>query len=68
MTQTAATHLLELDHISLSFKGVKAVTDISFRVATGGDLRLDRPQRRRQEFAAECHQRRVSGPGGAYPF
>nr|BFE97484.1 hypothetical protein GCM10020185_80200 [Pseudomonas brassicacearum subsp. brassicacearum] len=35
MTQTAATHLLELDHISLSFKGVKAVTDISFRVATG---------------------------------
>ncbi|WHS62735.1 ABC transporter ATP-binding protein [Pseudomonas sp. G2-4] len=35
MTQTATTHLLELEHISLSFKGVKAVTDISFRVATG---------------------------------
>ncbi|WP_335944268.1 ABC transporter ATP-binding protein [Pseudomonas sp. G166] len=35
MTQTAAKHLLELEHISLSFKGVKAVTDISFRVASG---------------------------------
>jgi branched-chain amino acid transport system ATP-binding protein len=35
MTQTAATHLLELDNISLSFKGVKAVTGISFRVAAG---------------------------------
>lgn len=35
MTQTAITHLLELEHISLSFKGVKAVTDISFRVVAG---------------------------------
>ena len=35
MTETATAHLLELEHISLSFKGVKAVTDISFRVATG---------------------------------
>ncbi|BBP64748.1 ABC transporter ATP-binding protein [Pseudomonas sp. Cab53] len=35
MTNTVATHVLELEHISLSFKGVKAVTDISFRVATG---------------------------------
>jgi len=35
MTQTAATQLLELDNISLSFKGVKAITDISFRVAAG---------------------------------
>ncbi|WP_024619220.1 ABC transporter ATP-binding protein [Pseudomonas kilonensis] len=34
MTETATAHLLELEHISLSFKGVKAVTDISFRVAT----------------------------------
>jgi branched-chain amino acid transport system ATP-binding protein len=31
----AASALLALDHISLSFKGVKAVTDISFEVATG---------------------------------
>jgi branched-chain amino acid transport system ATP-binding protein len=35
MTRTAATQLLELDNISLSFKGVKAVTDISFSVAAG---------------------------------
>jgi len=35
MIQTAATHLLELNNISLSFKGVKAITDISFRVAEG---------------------------------
>jgi len=35
MTRTAATQLLELDNISLSFKGVKAITDISFRVAAG---------------------------------
>ena len=27
--------LLELSHISLSFKGVKAITDISFAVARG---------------------------------
>lgn len=33
-TATAAT-LLELENISLSFKGVKAVTDISFAVAAG---------------------------------
>ena len=30
-----ADPLLELDHISLSFKGVKAITDISFAVARG---------------------------------
>lgn len=35
MTDTVVTHLLELENISLSFKGVKAVNEISFRVATG---------------------------------
>jgi branched-chain amino acid transport system ATP-binding protein len=35
MTNTAVTPLLELENISLSFKGVKAVTEISFRVAAG---------------------------------
>lgn len=32
---TSATPLLTLDHISLSFKGVKAITDISFSVGKG---------------------------------
>src|ERR1044072_1332701 len=33
---TRSTHaLLSLDHISLSFKGVKAITDISFNVQAG---------------------------------
>lgn len=35
MSGTAVTHLLELDNISLSFKGINAVTDISFRVSAG---------------------------------
>ena len=34
-TPTRPAPLLALDHISLSFKGVKAVTDISFAVARG---------------------------------
>lgn len=33
--ETARAPLLELNNISLSFKGVKAITDISFAVATG---------------------------------
>ncbi|UZE21479.1 ABC transporter ATP-binding protein [Pseudomonas sp. B21-056] len=35
MTETSIVNLLELEQVSLSFKGVKAVTDISFRVVTG---------------------------------
>ena len=35
MSATAATPLLRLDDISLSFKGVKAITAISFAVAPG---------------------------------
>ena len=30
-----ADPLLEVDGISLSFKGVKAITDVSFKVGTG---------------------------------
>ena len=35
MSANTESVLLRLDDISLSFKGVKAVTDISFAVATG---------------------------------
>lgn len=35
MSYPAGSPLLELEHISLSFKGVKAITDLSFAVAPG---------------------------------
>ena len=35
MSYPASSPLLELEHISLSFKGVKAITDLSFAVAPG---------------------------------
>ncbi len=35
MSYPASSPLLELEHISLAFKGVKAITDLSFAVAPG---------------------------------
>ena len=51
--------MLDMQNISLSFGGVKALTDISFNVREHEIPRHHRPQRRGQEFDAQRHQRRL---------
>jgi branched-chain amino acid transport system ATP-binding protein len=47
--------------VSKSFRGLRAVADVSFDVAEG-DPGADRPERRRQDHALQHDRRRASAP------
>jgi len=59
--------LLAVENISLSFGGVKALTDISFDIAKG-EIRASSGPRRRQVVDAELHQRLLSPQQGAITY
>ena len=52
--------ILQLRDVSLSFKGVQALSALELRCGARRNLRADRPEWRRQELASQCHQRRLS--------
>ena len=56
------TALLEIDRISKSFSGLKAVQDVQLRSARGRDRRADRPQRRRQDHLLQSGRRASIAP------
>ena len=58
-TRAEMTALLELDGVSKSFSGLRAVQDVSFAVPEGEIVGADRPQRRRQDHLLQRHRRRL---------
>ena len=59
---------LSIENVSVDFGGIHALRDVSFELETGRDRRTDRPERRRQEHAAQLHLRHHAadpGPGAA---
>jgi hypothetical protein len=52
--------MLKLENVSLSFGGVKAISDISFDILKGRNPRHHRPQRGRQDLDAQRDQRVLS--------
>ena len=60
--------LLSVEGVSLSFGAVQALIDVSIEVYSGEILAIIGPKRRRQDLAAERHQRRLSSPAGPAGF
>ena len=55
MMRTSRPPLLAVQGLTIRFGGVTALEDVSFEVAPRRDLRLDRPERRRQDDALQLH-------------
>ena len=49
--------MLDIQHLTKTYGEKKAVDDLSLRIAPGGDLRLHRAQRRRQDDDAQGRRR-----------
>ena len=61
-----ATCCSAVENVSLSFGGVKAMSDVSLRHPQGRDPRHHRPERRRQDVDAQRHQRLLSPAAGPH--
>jgi ABC-type phosphonate transport system ATPase subunit len=55
--------MLKVDNVSLSFGGVKAISDISFDILKGEIRAIIGPERGRQDLDAQRDQRLLSSAG-----